>query len=623
MSLRFPLRGAALAAALLALAATPAVASADDRGSDPWDVATAGGAHYYSADDGIHGRELFRTVGGSTTPELVADLAPGPDSRSPWRFRPIGDTLFFTARDPSHQIPAMGGGTTAGERLYETDGTAAGTHVVTIAGGEHPEDVQQWGDRLVFRTARPGTTQVVDLWLADGDGSDAQRLTADLALTGAGALTDLGDGRAAFAAGGSGTDTEPWITDGTAAGTHRVADVWPGDHWSNPMDFTPVGGGRFTFIAYDAAHGRELWGSDGTAAGTQLLKDIQPGPGSSQPGAPRLYDGSYYFQSSFPSGAWRTDGTPAGTQPAGPESWGAFGHRLGNGLIVRAIATGDYDYQLWVTDGTEAGPHLLKELFPGGTLFQEMLVVDGILYFTATPNHYNGPLQLWRSDGTDAGTRQVDLGGHQWTDFPAYLTDFGDGLVGFRADDGVHGYEPWITDGTAAGTRIVNINATAVPPPAEPGAGTGDGDGEGDGGQGGDAAGTASGGGTAGDDAATTPAPGSRATRAAAAAVPSLTLTVARRADAALPFRYAGRGALSAGGSCSGTVTLSLTRGTVTVGRTTVRLARDCTYRATASKATMKALARRGGRLQLVARFGGNAAAGPARSPATTVRYGR
>ncbi|HWI72434.1 MAG TPA: ELWxxDGT repeat protein, partial [Baekduia sp.] len=564
---------------LFALAAAPAATFADDLGSNPWDVATAGNSHYYTADDGVHGRELFRTVGDSTTPELVTDLAPGSESSDPWHFVPIGDTLYFSAKDPTYQIPAMGGGTTPGDRLYQTDGTAAGTHVVTIAGGEHPESVQKWGNRLVFSSVRPGTTQVVDLWLADNDGSNAQRLTANLALTGAGGLTDLGDGRAVFAARGSGVDEEPWITDGTAAGTHRVADVWPGDHWSNPMEFASIGGGRFTFIAYDADHGRELWVSDGTEAGTQLLKDIQPGPNSSQPGAPRPYNGVYYFLSSFPSGMWRTDGTPAGTQPAGPEAWGAFGYRLANGLIVRTVATGDQDYQLWVTDGTEAGTHMLKELFPGGTLFQDMLVVDGVLYFTATPNHYNGPTQLWRSDGTDAGTYQPDLGEHQWTRFPAYLTDFGDGLIGFRADDGVHGYEPWITDGTAAGTKIVNINTTVPPPPVEDPA---PGESDGSGGDGDD--GPASDGGTSGDGEATTPVPESRSTRAAAAAVPSLTLTVARKADAALPFRYAGRGALSAGGSCSGTVTLSLTRGTRTVGRTTARLARDCTYQAAASK---------------------------------------
>ncbi|HWI70581.1 MAG TPA: hypothetical protein VNT55_01400, partial [Baekduia sp.] len=64
-------------------------------------------------------------------------------------------------------------------------------------------------------------------------------------------------------------------------------------------------------------------------------------------------------------------------------------------------------------------------------------------------------------------------------------------------------------------------------------------------------------------------------------------------------------------------------RGTRTVGRTTARLARDCTYQAATSKTTMKDLARKGGSLKLVARFNGNASATPVRSQAITVRYGR
>lgn len=614
---RFSLRGVALAAALLALAAAPAVASAEDLGSNPWAIASAGSSHYFSADDGLHGRELWRTVGDATTPELVADLAPGPESASPWQFTPVGDTLYFQAKDSTYLIPAMGGGLTPGDRLYRTDGTAAGTHVVTIADGVHPESVQKWGDHLVFTTKRPGTAQVVDFWLADLDGSGAQKLTAGLALTGAGALTDLGDGHAVFAARASGVDDEPWITDGTPAGTRLVADVWPGDHWSNPMEFASLGGGTFTFIAYDAVHGRELWGSDGTAAGTQLLKDIQPGANSSQPSAPVLFNGKYYFWASFGSpGPWTTDGTPAGTHPAGPESWSAFGERLANGLIVRVKEVNDNpsagNYQLYASDGTEAGTHMVKELFPGGTLFQETLVVDGVLYFTATANHDNsGDMELWRSDGTADGTYVVADINPNGSSSPVWLRDFGDGHVGFVADDGVHGKEPWISDGTPEGTKIINIHTTTPLVVDDPSPSAGD----------------------TTEPSPTVPAQtrsalGTRALVATALAPtpapdPALTLTVAKKADAALPFRYSGHGALSARGACAGTVTVSLTRGARPVGRATAKVAKDCTYRATVSKATMKNLARKGGRLTLAARFNGNTATPPVRSQAATVRYGR
>ena len=70
---------------------------------------------------------------------------------------------------------------------------------------------------------------------------------------------------------------ELWASDGTAAGTRLVADIWPGNGgWSYPSFLTAVGDTLF-FGAADGLHGQELWASDGTAAGTRLVKDIFPG----------------------------------------------------------------------------------------------------------------------------------------------------------------------------------------------------------------------------------------------------------------------------------------------------------------------------------------------------------
>src|SRR5207237_738351 len=52
------------------------------------------------------------------------------------------------------------------------------------------------------------------------------------------------------------------------------------------------------FFADDAIHGNELWKSDGTAAGTVIVKDIYPGPSSSQPdsGDTAVFNRSLYFK---------------------------------------------------------------------------------------------------------------------------------------------------------------------------------------------------------------------------------------------------------------------------------------------------------------------------------------
>jgi ELWxxDGT repeat protein len=79
--------------------------------------------------------------------------------------------------------------------------------------------------------------------------------------------------------------------------------------------------------------------------------------------------------------------------------------------------------------------------------------LEGVLYFTATdPAH---GLELWRSNGTVAGTRRVsDLRPGPLGSNPQHLTPY-QGRLYFVANDGVRGYEIWSTDGTAAGTRLL------------------------------------------------------------------------------------------------------------------------------------------------------------------------
>lgn len=71
----------------------------------------------FSADDPVHGRELWGTDG--KTAYLVKDIAPGPTSSPPTGSVSIDGTLFFTADDAIH-----------GAELWMSDGTAAATHMV-------------------------------------------------------------------------------------------------------------------------------------------------------------------------------------------------------------------------------------------------------------------------------------------------------------------------------------------------------------------------------------------------------------------------------------------------------------------------------------------------------------
>ena len=63
-------------------------------------------------------------------------------------------------------------------------------------------------------------------------------------------------------------------------------------------------------------------------------------------------------------------------------------------------------------------------------------------------------MELWKSDGTEAGTVMVKDIWPGGDGRPLYLTDIG-GILYFRTDDGTHGCELWRSDGTEAGTVMV------------------------------------------------------------------------------------------------------------------------------------------------------------------------
>jgi ELWxxDGT repeat protein len=65
-------------------------------------------------------------------------------------------------------------------------------------------------------------------------------------------------GRLFFSAETPGRGREPWMSDGTAAGTVPLAELAPGEASSNPHGFVRWGWDVF-FTATDATHGEELW----------------------------------------------------------------------------------------------------------------------------------------------------------------------------------------------------------------------------------------------------------------------------------------------------------------------------------------------------------------------------
>jgi titin len=126
-----------------------------------------------------------------------------------------------------------------------------------------------------------------------------------------------------------------------------------------------------------------------------------------------------------------------------------------NGIAYFPGRTDDGDYQLWRSDGTPAGTSLLKAVTLAtyvanpGHLFND----NGTLFFSGSDASRGS--ELWKSDGTPAGTVLVkDIFPGPSGSSPSFLAVVNGDLY-FDAFDGAH-RGLWKTDGTTAGTVKVS-----------------------------------------------------------------------------------------------------------------------------------------------------------------------
>ncbi|MFP2927881.1 ELWxxDGT repeat protein [Pyxidicoccus sp. 3LG] len=419
---------------------------------------------------GSGGYELWMSDGTVAGTRLVRDILPGEESSSPEQLTPMGGHVYFLANDGR-----------TGKELWRSDGTPEGTVLVKdiYPGSESSfaTHLTPLGNGVLLFSAHDGV-HGVELWRTDGTEAGTVMVkdiswssSSPLYLTEVPAL-----GLVFFRANDGTTGRELWRTDGTEAGTVLVQDLVPGRDSSDTWNLEAVGSSLF-FRARTAEHGDELWRTDGTPNSITLVKDLVPGTGSSTVKEQVVLGDILYFTRVGQNvhELWRSDGTDAGTHPITATPWSTLTNCALSGVsgvssltavpsrglfFFYAYAGSNHGCELWKSDGTEAGTAMLEDIKPGAfsSLATSFVEAQGLLYFEADDG--TAGRELWRSDGTAEGTRLVeDIRPGSFESRPSNLAA---GTRGSRlffqatTNDGFPSL--WVSEGDEVNTQLLRLN---------------------------------------------------------------------------------------------------------------------------------------------------------------------
>jgi ELWxxDGT repeat protein len=339
----------------------------------------------------------------------------------------LGDELLFYGRE----LPLA--------TLYATKGTAATTRpVLQVRRSSYVDDGFVLGSRYYFLDY--DSVHGSELWSTDGV---TEALVADVDPGGGSGLESAyaalrPDGTAIFIGTTADTGSEPWITDGTAAGTRLVANVAPEEQVHSSSPHALRASGKRVFFTASLTAGSAIGLSDGTSDGTSAMA-VQDAPSADSQTAS---NGRYFFSTALdaPRGLYASDGTPGGTTPLGFEATVPYAVPGGVVFLVR----GNDGSALWFSNGTPGGTRKLRDL--GFTSFPVTFVAGDVVWIT-------DPSGIWLTDGTDEGT------------FPLAMRPAGRILDVTRSGGTFYLFEAstadspgaklWRSDGTPAGTRVV------------------------------------------------------------------------------------------------------------------------------------------------------------------------
>lgn len=403
---------------------TSNTASANPLLNNNFEVDTINNKLLFTVNDGTHGYELWSTDGSTGGTNMLADAFPGSApfgwnefyNRSFTRFN--GSDYYFTATKTN----SCG--------LYKTSGTSSSTGFVS--------NIYNWSSGTI--PLGMGATRKYIFGII-GQSNVISYSPSIIDTMGSKLFVYDGSGAPVIIKHGFFTPGAPIYNQ---YGTNLVLPAL-GDN----ICF-------FTSSPFYNNNGIALWKSDGTEEGTQMVTKIYADRRfdfNTALGYTKIYKDDIYFVMNSGSGTgttylqnynylWKTDLTADGTKLvlSLPLSYEAM--QLVNEKLY-FVAFNNNSEELWVTDNTEAGTHIVKSTADIGSYLRirNLTELNNALYFLITNN---GQPSLWKTDGTGAGAVKLK-------DNVSWITG-GNGVLYYAVDNTI-----WQYDGKTGNTKQLDM----------------------------------------------------------------------------------------------------------------------------------------------------------------------
>ncbi len=409
---------------------------------------------FFSARTGSS-HQLFVTDGsvGGTT-------ALGSTALDPANLHSLGNRLVFTGLTPS-----------SGRELFISDGTGAGTVLLKeLVPGTGGIDGGSSGARSAIsaNNQRYLLGFADQLWISDGSNAGTIEVSGS-AIQGTGRIlgvfpTTGVESLLSFAA-GTASGGEPFYNRGTAASTvglgNLLSDV--GDAFAAPV---AVFNQRLIFTGFVPGQTASVMSLPLTGGGAR--EDL----GDFTNAESGVHFGRLWFRGS--GGIVTTDATSAGTSTItavrpeirGPE---CVIERNGAAYFIGSPPSNSTDVEIYRSDGTQAGTVPVTDLSTTTDRNVQDFCFTGFRALAAFGNRmmFSGSqaavgFELFTLDAADQTSLVADIRGGPSSSGSSNIVALADRVV-FDADDGVFGREIWVSTGTGQGTqRLLDINPGAA-----------------------------------------------------------------------------------------------------------------------------------------------------------------